>query len=46
MSCSSCYFCKYTNGSSKKRYKCDVHPNKRFNIRVLHGWFCKLRRKI
>ncbi len=40
MSCKNCYWCRI-GLTTKYIYKCKLNPQKRFNIPILHGLFCK-----
>ena len=39
MSCHNCFWCRIAL-TGKKMFKCKLHPKKRFNHPMLHGWFC------
>lgn len=42
MSCKNCYWCQISI-SDRHQWKCKLHPKKRFNIPILHGWFCRFK---
>lgn len=42
MSCKNCYWCRI-GLTTKYTYKCKLNPQKRFNIPIFNGIFCKNR---